>query len=103
MSFVLVAPEILDSAAANITQIGSTVGADNLAAAIPTIPTAAAAPDEVSAAIAAVFGTHAKEYQAAAALAATYHAQFVRRIERSGGIVSGTEAPSTRPAGAAPW
>ncbi len=69
MSFLLVAPEILESAAADITQIGSTVGAGNLAAAIPTTQLTAAASDEVSAAIAAVFGAHAKEYQAAAALA----------------------------------
>ena len=80
MSFLLVAPETLESAAADITQIGSTLGAGNLAAAIPTTQLTAAAADEVSAAIAAVFGAHAKEYQAAATLAATYHEQFVRAI-----------------------
>jgi broad specificity phosphatase PhoE len=80
MSFLLVAPDILESAAADITQIGSTVGAGNLAAAIPRTQLTAAAADEVSAAIAAVFGAHAKEYQAAAALAATYHEQFARGL-----------------------
>ena len=92
MSLVLVAPETLESAAADITQIGSTVGVGNLAAAIPTTQVTAAAADEVSAAIAAVFGAHAKEYQAAAALAATYHEQFVRGLSAAAGSYAGTEA-----------
>ena len=82
MSFLLVAPEILESAAADITQIGSTVGAGNLAA---------APADEVSAAIAAVFGAHAKEYQAAA-LPATYHEQFVRGLSSAAASYVSTEA-----------
>ena len=92
MSFLLVAPETLESAAADITQIGSTVGAGNLAAAIPTTQVTAAAADEVSAAIAAVFGVHAKEYQAAAALAATYHEQFIRGLSAAVASYAGTEA-----------
>ncbi len=36
--------------------------------------------DEVSAALAALFGAHAREYQAAAAQAAAYHEQFVHRL-----------------------
>jgi broad specificity phosphatase PhoE len=92
MSFLLVAPEILGSAAADITQIGSTVDAGNLAAAIPTTQLTAAAADEVSAAIAAVFGAHAKEYQAAAALAATYHEQFVRGLTAAAASYASTEA-----------
>ena len=63
MSFVLVAPETLDSTVADVRQIGSTVGVGNLAAAIPTTQVAAAAADEVSAAIAWVSGAHAKQYQ----------------------------------------
>jgi hypothetical protein len=92
MSFLLVAPEILESAAADITQIGSTVGAGNLAAAIPTTQLTAAAADEVSAAIAAVFGAHAKEYQAAAALATTYHQQFARGLSSAAASYVSAEA-----------
>jgi broad specificity phosphatase PhoE len=92
MSFLLVAPEILESAAADITQIGSTVGAGNLAAAIPRTQLTAAAADEVSAAIAAVFGAHAKEYQAAAALAATYHEQFSRGLSSAAASYVNAEA-----------
>ena len=67
MSFLLVAPDILETAAADITQIGSAINAGNLAAAIPTTAVTAAAADEVSTAIAALFGAHAQKYQAAAA------------------------------------
>ncbi len=92
MSFLLVTPETLGSAAADIRQIGSTVGAGNLAAAIPTIQLTAAAADEVSVAIAAVFGTHANQYQAAAALAATSHEQFARALSAAAASYAGAEA-----------
>ena len=92
MSFLLVAPEILDSAAADVSQIGSALGADNLAAALPTTQLTAAAADEVSTAIAAVFGAHAKEYQTAATLAATYHEQFVRELNAAATTYASTEA-----------
>lgn len=92
MSFLLVTPETLGSAAADIRQIGSTVGAGNLAAAIPTIQLTAAAADEVSVAIAAVFGTHANQYQAAAALAATYHEQSARALSAAAASYAGAEA-----------
>ncbi|MGO9381284.1 MAG: PE domain-containing protein [Mycobacterium sp.] len=80
MSFVLVAPDVLETAAADLAQIGSAVSAGHLAAAIPMTEVAAAGADEVSAAIAALFGAHAQEYQAAAARAATYYEQFVRTL-----------------------
>ena len=92
MSFVLVAPDLLETAAADAAQIGSAVRAGNLAAALPTTEVAAAAADEVSAAIAALFGAHAHEYQAAAAQAATYHEQFVRTLSAAAASYAGTEA-----------
>ncbi len=67
MSLVLVAPDLLETAAADVARIGSAVAAGNLAAAIPTTELAVAGADEVSAAITALFGAHAQEYQAAAA------------------------------------
>ena len=92
MSFLLVTPEALGSAAADIRQIGSTVGAGNLAAAIPTIQLTTAATDEVSVAIAAVFGTRPNQYQAAAALAATYHERFARALSAAAASYAGAEA-----------
>ncbi|MCV7199848.1 PE domain-containing protein [Mycobacterium angelicum] len=92
MSLVLVTPDLLETAAANAAQIGSAVRAGNLAAVIPTTELAAAAGDEVSAAIAALFGGHAAEYQAAAAQAATYHEQFVRNLGAAAASYAGAEA-----------
>src|ERR1700756_1863150 len=63
MSFVLAAPDMLATAATDAAQVGSAVMAGNLAAAIPTTEVAAAGADEISAAIAALFGAHARQYQ----------------------------------------
>src|ERR1700756_389196 len=93
MSFVLVAPDLLETAAAtDLAQIGSAVRAGNLAAAISTTEVAAAGADEVSAAIAALFGAHAGEYQAAAARAATYYERFVSTLSAAAASYAGAEA-----------
>jgi broad specificity phosphatase PhoE len=92
MSLVLVAPDLLQTAAADLAQIGSAVRAGNLAAAIPTTEMAAAGADEVSAAIAALFGAHAQAYQAAAAQAETFYGQFVRTLNAAAASYAGTEA-----------
>jgi hypothetical protein len=92
MSFLLVAPDALESVAADVVRIGSAVSAGNLAAAIPTTQVAAAGADEVSAAIAALFGAHAGEYQAAAAQAATYYERFVSTLSAAAASYAGAEA-----------
>ncbi|WP_141214079.1 PE family protein, partial [Mycobacterium marinum] len=56
MSVVLVvAPEVLTAAAADIAGIGSSLGAANAAAVTPTTTVLAAGTDEVSGAIATLF------------------------------------------------
>ncbi|OBK24303.1 hypothetical protein A5634_02910 [Mycobacterium asiaticum] len=92
MSFVLLAPDVLETAATDLGQLGAALRAGNLSAAIPTTELAVAAADEVSVAIAAVFGTHAQQYQAAAVQAAGYHAQFVRTLGAAAASYAGTEA-----------
>jgi hypothetical protein len=92
MSFVLVAPDALETAAADVARIGSAVSAGNLAAAIPTTEVAAAGADEVSAAVVALFGAYAREYQAAAAQAATYHERFVSTLSATAASYAGAEA-----------
>src|SRR6516162_453060 len=92
MSFLLVAQDILQTAAADVAQVGSAVTAGNLAAALPTTEVAAAGADEVSAAIAALFGAHAQQYQAVAARAATYHEQFVSTLNAAAASYAGAEA-----------
>ncbi len=92
MSFMLVAPDMVGTAAADVAQIGSAVNVGNLAAAIPTTQVTAAAADEVSAAIAALFGAHAQEYQAAAAQASTYYEHFVGGLSAAVASYAGAEA-----------
>ena len=55
MSYVIAAPEIMTSAATDLATIGSNLSAADAAAATRTTGMLAAAEDEVSAAIAAVF------------------------------------------------
>jgi hypothetical protein len=62
MSFVIAAPEYVASAASDLASIGSTIGEANAAAVAPTTGVVAAAEDEVSAAIAAVFSGHAQDF-----------------------------------------
>jgi PE family/Histidine phosphatase superfamily (branch 1) len=92
MSSVLVVPDMLETATADAAEIGSAVRAAHLAAVIRTTAVQAAAADEVSTAIAALFGAHAQEYQALAAQAATWHEQFVRTLSAAAASYSGTEA-----------
>ncbi|OBJ48485.1 PE domain-containing protein [Mycobacterium sp. 1423905.2] len=92
MSAVLVAPAILETVATEVAQIGSVISATNLVAALPTTGVVAAAADEVSAAIATLFGAHAQEYQVVAAQAAAYHEQFVGALSAAAASYAGAEA-----------
>jgi PE family protein len=74
MSFVLISPDLVSAAAADLNGIGSTLTAANAAAAGPTTTVLAAAQDEVSTASAQLFGMHAREFQAIGARAAAFHA-----------------------------
>ncbi|WP_156452568.1 PE family protein, partial [Mycobacterium gordonae] len=97
MSFLSVSPEAVTQAASDVARIGSDVSAGNAAAVMPTTQVAVAAGDEVSAAIAALFGTHAREYQALAAQAASYQDQFVTALRSAASEYAGAEV------GAAAW
>lgn len=70
MSFVIAVPEFLSAAATDLANLGSTISAANAAASIPTTGVLAAGADDVSAAIAALFGAHAQAYQTISAQAA---------------------------------
>ncbi|WP_142995513.1 PE family protein, partial [Mycobacterium persicum] len=92
MSFVFAVPELVDAAATELAGIGSAISNANAAAAFPTTAIAAAGADEVSAAIAALFGAHAQAYQAVSAQLATFHEQFVRTLQVSVGAYASTDA-----------
>ncbi|WP_459797664.1 PE family protein, partial [Mycobacterium riyadhense] len=97
MSFVITAPQLLSATAGQLAGIGSTIGAANAAAAAPTTTVLAAAEDEVSVAIAALFGCYAQGYQALGAQAASFHDRFVQTLTASAGWYVSAEAASTNP------
>ncbi|ASL14432.1 PE family protein [Mycobacterium intracellulare] len=92
MSFVTTQPEMLATAAGDLTALGSATSAANAAAAAPTIGVVPAAADEVSALTATQFAAHASLYQAVSARAAAVHDQFVGALGASAGSYAATEA-----------
>ena len=92
MSFVSAQPAELNSAAENLQIIGSSLAAQNVAAAAPTTGVLPAAADEVSALTAVQFATHAEMYQAISAQAAAIHDMFVSTLGVSASSYAATEA-----------
>ncbi|HTQ22374.1 PE-PPE domain-containing protein [Mycobacterium sp.] len=66
----------LDQAAADVDSIGTSLEEATLAALTPTSTMLPAGADEISTAIAALFNSHATEFQQIAALAQRFHARF---------------------------
>ncbi|MDR3656896.1 MAG: PE family protein, partial [Mycobacterium sp.] len=97
MSFVIAAPEYVTAAASDLANVASTISAANAAAASPTSELLAAGGDEVSAAVASVFGAHAQAYQALSAEAATFHQQFVQLLNSGASSYALAEAANTDP------
>ncbi|WP_459797630.1 PE family protein, partial [Mycobacterium riyadhense] len=96
-SFVIAAPEALAAASRDLTGIGSTISAANSVAAASTTELLAAGGDEVSVAIARLFGSYARDYQALTAQSAVFHDQFVRALAAGGGAYAATEAVNASP------
>ena len=92
MSFVLTAPEFMVDAAGDLANIGSAVTAANGAAALSTTGILGAGADEVSGAIAALFGTYGHEFQSISAQAAVFHDQFVQTLTAGAASYAQTEA-----------
>ncbi len=80
MSFVIAAPEMMTSTAADLATIGSNVSAAHMVAAAGTTSVIPAAADEVSTGIAQLFSQHAANYQALAGQAAAFNNQFVQHL-----------------------
>ncbi|BBZ52587.1 PE family protein [Mycobacterium heidelbergense] len=99
MSFVTTQPEALLAAASTLQGIGSSLSAQNAAAAGPTTGVAPAALDQVSALTAAQFATHAQLYQAISAQATAIHEAFVSTLGISSGSYAATEAANAATAG----
>lgn len=92
MSFVMAFPELVGTAAADLASLESAISSANATAAASTSRVLAAADDEVSAAIAAVFSAHGAGFQALGAQAAAFHAEFVKTLNGSAGSYISSEA-----------
>ena len=97
MSFVVAAPETVASAASDLSSLRSTIRTANLAAAPSTTSVVVAAQDEVSAAIAALFGGYGQKFQSLSAQAAAFHEQFVQALSGAELMYAGTEAANVSP------
>ncbi len=91
MSLLVVAPELLTSAAADLESVGSALTAAHLAAAAPTTGFAAAAADEVSAAVAALFAGYGQEFQALSSQASAFQQQFLQALGSAAGTYVAAE------------
>ena len=92
MPYVIAAPDMLTTAAAEVARIGSSLNEANSAAEAATTEMIAAGGDEVSAAVAAVFSSHGKAFQTLSAQAAAHHSQFAQTLKASAGAYASTEA-----------
>jgi PE family protein len=99
MTFVTTQPELLIATANQLQGIGSTITAQNAAAATPTLGIVPAAADEVSALTATQFAAHAALYQEVSAQAAAINDLFVQVLHASGTSYGSTEAANAIAAG----
>jgi hypothetical protein len=99
MSFVTTLPEALAAAAGQLQTIGTTLAAENAAAAAPTTGVVPAAADQVSALQATQFAAYGTWYQQVSAQAQAVHEMFVNTLGTSAGSYGATEAANTAAAG----
>jgi hypothetical protein len=92
MSFVIATPDLVESAAQNLWGIRSALAEAAASAAGPTTGIATAAQDEVSVAVASMFGNFGHEFQALSAQAQAFHAQFVSLMNAGAGAYASAEA-----------
>lgn len=91
MSFVIAAPEAIQAAAQDLAGIRSALSQASAVVAGPTTGVVAAAEDEVSAGVAALFATFGYEYQALSAQVQAFHEQFVNVLSAGAGAYVSAE------------
>ncbi|MDD4867043.1 MAG: PE family protein [Mycobacterium sp.] len=92
MTFLLAAPEALAEAGSDLAALGSAITAANAAAAAPTTGLPAAAADEVSTQLAALFSQHGHGMQQLTARLAAFHEQFVEALTSAASTYAAAEA-----------
>ena len=98
MSFLTAIPELVQGAAQDLAGIGSSLADAAATASGPTTGIAAAAQDEVSIAIASLFGKFGQEFQALGAQAQAFHTQFVGLLNAGAGAYVSAEAANAEQA-----
>ncbi len=96
MSFVFAAPEALAGAASDLAGLGATISAANAAAAPATTGVPAAAADEVSTQIAALFSQHAVGYQQLSAQVSDFHRRFVQALAAAANAYASAETSAAQ-------
>lgn len=91
MSFVTAATELVQGAAQNLAGIGSSLAEAATAVSGPTTGIAAAAEDEISVALASLFGDFGKQFQTLSAQAQAFHSQFVNLVDSSASAYASAE------------
>lgn len=89
---LVITPELVSAAALDLTRVGTAIDQAVATARGSTSSVAAAAADEISTAIAALFSGHGEAFQAASAQAATFQAQFVQLLNGSAAQYASAEA-----------
>ena len=91
MSCVIATPELVQGAAQDLAGIRSSLADATASVSGPTTGIAAAAQDEVSIAIASLFGNVGQEFQALSGQAQAFHTQFVNAMNASAGAYVSAE------------
>ncbi|WP_205877328.1 PE family protein [Mycobacterium camsae] len=94
MSLLLKSPEALTTTAAQWEDVGAAVTAANRAVSAATTGPAAAAVDEISTMVAAVFADYGREYQTVSAQAGAVGERLVRTLREGAHSYAATEAAS---------
>ncbi|WP_068177529.1 PE family protein [Mycobacterium sp. UM_CSW] len=96
MSFLSVVPDIVSAAAGDLEGIGLVLDSASAVAAGPTTVIAPAAQDELSIAIAGLFGDVGQEFQALSAESRAFYDRFVGALTTTAGMYVGTEAANAQ-------
>ena len=94
---LFVTPDLVEDAAQDLARIHSSLAEATAAVAAPTTAIAAAGQDEVSIAIASLFGGVGDDFQALSAQAQAFHANFVSLMQAGAGAYLSTEAANASP------
>lgn len=96
MSLLVATTELLQGAAQDLASIGSSLADATSTASGPTTGIAAAAQDEVSVAVSALFGSFGREFQTISARTQAFGSQFVNLINASAGAYAGAEVANAQ-------